>query len=219
MGALGVAVMAYQAYKSKRAGDQAKNSANDLRKAATSPFESRLSQGYLPPELRMGNTGPLLGAGVQGIGDLIKNPGGLSGNVADAIRPQLGLESQSIGQNFQNMQQQNAGNAARGNAPISIKNALSSALDTQQERAMRESRMGALTQSDQLRRQDLDQTYKLLDTILQFLSSGRGASIPGLTGAANISQQNSAAQMAALAAMMQSSSGSYSSYMNNGKGP
>lgn len=152
-------------------------------------YGGSLLQRMLPQALRAGQTDKILGAGVQGIGNLIMNPGGLSPNVSDAIRPQQAMESQSIQQNFRNMQQQNAGNAARGNAPISIKNALSSALDTQQERSMRQSRMESLMQSGLLQRQDAEQVYKLLDTILQFMSSGRGQGVQGLAAASGIGLQ------------------------------
>lgn len=158
-------------------------------------WENNQIQRYLPAPLRQNVTNPMLATGLAGIADLLRNPGGLSPTVSDAIRPQLAQESQSIAQNFRNLQGQNAGAAARGNAPTSIKDALAAALDVQQERAQREARGQALTQSDALRRQDLEQTYKLLDILLQYVASGRGQGIAGLGQAAATAQARQASQL------------------------
>ncbi len=71
-------------------------SSKDLRRLANAPFESGTLQKFLPPSLRIGETGDILQSGVQGIGELIRNPGGLSPNVLDAIRPFLAQESENI---------------------------------------------------------------------------------------------------------------------------
>ena len=167
-----------------------------LSKAATAPYGSNLIQGFLPPALRYPLTDPYLARGVAGIGELISQPGQLSPSVGTSIMPRLASESQSIATNFRNIRANQLGATARTNTPLSIQGALGSALDTAQERAQREARMGALTESDQLRRQDLSQTYALLDAILQFTQSGRGGAITGLGQAANLAQNRQAANLA-----------------------
>lgn len=154
-----------------------------LNTLAKATYYSSGMQAYLPQALRAKQTDPLFSSAMSQIGNLINNPGGLNPNVADAIRPYLASQSQQIGQNFQNMQSQNAGMAARGNMPVSIKGALQNALDVSQERAQREAQMGALSQSESLRRSDLNQFYQLLDTILKFTSTGRGQGLEGMGAA------------------------------------
>ncbi len=115
----------------------ATKSEKDLRRLSKAPFESFDLQKFLPPSLRFGNTGEFLRSGIQGIGDLIQNPGGLSPNVLDAIRPFLAQESENIATNFRGTRANQAGAAARSNLPVSIKNALASSLDVSEERAQR----------------------------------------------------------------------------------
>jgi len=171
---------------------------------ATAPYSSDVIQGFLPPALRDQFTGPMLTSGMEGIAELLRNPGGLSPGVADAIRARLAEESQSIAQNYRGIQSQQAGAAARGNVPTSIKGALQSALDVAQERAQRGARQTALTESDTLRRQDLSQVYALLDALLQFTSSGRGQATAGLGAAAQSSAQRQAAMMALIGNLLSS---------------
>jgi hypothetical protein len=174
----------------------------DLQALSKAYYGGSLLQRMLPVALRTKTTDPMLAKGMENISNLLNNPGGLSPTVSDAIRPQLAMESQSIGQNFQNLQQQNAGNAARGNAPVSIKNALASALDVGQERSQRETRLNALMQSGKLQRQDAEQVYKLLDIILQFMSSGRGQGIQGMASASQVGQKRQADQMSFVSDMI-----------------
>lgn len=170
-------------------------SERDINDLAKSFYEQKPLQRYLPPELRQDKIGPFMSAGVQGLGSLLQNPGGLSPNVSEAILPRLSAESQSIAQNFRGIQSNQSGAAARGNLPTSIKAALQQALDVAQERAQRGARGQALTDSESLRREDLSNVYKLLDTILQFMSSGRGQAIPGLGMTAQMTNQRRASNM------------------------
>ena len=159
-------------------------------------FLSPQSQSFLPPSLREGQTGDILQSGIQGIGQLIQNPGGLNPNIAQAINARVGQESGLVAQNFRGLEQEQAGAAARSNLPVSIKNALSSALGIAQERAQRGVRSSALSESEGLRRGDLGQTFNVMDAILQFLSSGRGNATAGLSAAGqlNFAQQGLAQQ-------------------------
>ena len=166
-----------------------------LRNFSTAGFGSDEIQNFLPLSLRAGFTEPILAQGIQGIGDLIRNPGGLSPNIADAIRARLAVESEGIAGNFRGIRANQAGAAARQNIPVSIRAALESALDVAQSRAQRGARRGALQDSDQLQRSDLDQTFKILDAILQFTSSGRGQAIQGLGASAGASAQRRASNL------------------------
>ena len=176
----------------------------DLSRLSRAPYESGDIQKFLPPELRAGAIGPALESGMGGIAELLRNPGGLSPTVSDAIRQRLASESESIAQNFRGIGSNQQGAAARGNQPMSIKGALQSALDVAQERAQRGARREALQDSESLRREDLGQAFKILDAILQFISSGRGQSIPGLATAANQSGNRQAAQLASIASLLSS---------------
>jgi hypothetical protein len=69
-------------------------------------------------------------------------------------------------------------------------------LDVAQQRAQSGARREALTASDQLRRQDLGQTFNILDAILAFISSGRGQAAQGFATGAGIQQQRQAANQA-----------------------
>ena len=109
---------------------------------------------------------PGLAGGLQGLGELLQNPGGLSPNISQAIAPRLAMESEAIGANFRGIREEQAGAAARGNLPVSIKNALASALNVSQERAQRDARRGAMTESEALRRQDTSQVLDLLALLL-----------------------------------------------------
>lgn len=177
------------------------------RRFATYGFENRNIQKFLPPSLQQPATAKILGEGIQGIGELIRNPGGLSPNVSEAILPRLAAESESITQNYRGIGSQQVGALARGNAPISIKSALQSALDVAQERAQRGARREALTSSEALRREDLGQTFKILDAILQFLEGGRGQFGPGLAAAAQSAQQRQAATQALVGSLISSFTG------------
>lgn len=168
---------------------------------ANDQFETTTWQGFLPPELRRDKTGPIIESGIEGIGNLIRNPGKLSPNVAEAIQPRLAAESETIAQNFRGLGSQQAGAAARGNTPLSIKSALSSALDVAQERAQRGARRDALMQSEALRREDLGKTFSLLESINQFMQGRLGPATAGAGADAQADAQKQAATMAAIAAI------------------
>ena len=92
---------------------------------------------FLSRDATRGLLKPGLTGGLQSLSDLLRNPGGLSPGVSEAILPRLSMESQTISQNFRGLQANQAGAAARGNLPTSIKAALEAALGTAQERAQR----------------------------------------------------------------------------------
>ena len=169
-----------------------------LERLSSAAFDTNTIQRLLPPELRANRTGAIIDTGIQGIGDLIRNPGGLSPTVSDAIRPRLAAESESIAGNFRGIQAQATGAAARSNTPVSLKDAVARAINVAQERAQRGARREALSDSDKLRRQDLNQTFSLLDSILQFISSARGQGIQGLAAATGFDQREQASNLAGI---------------------
>jgi hypothetical protein len=137
-------------------------------------------------------------SGLSNIGELMRNPGGLNPNIADAIRARLSMESDRISQNFRGIGQNQAGMAARTNAPVSIKNALSQALDVSQERAQRDARRTAMVDSEQLRRSDVGETYNILGTILDYINSAKGIGAGAQANAMNANNQRNAAVSGAL---------------------
>ena len=177
----------------------------NLGRAATAPYEE--TERYLPPALRSASIGPTLQSGISGIGELIRNPGGLNPAVADAIRARLAAESGNIAQSYRGIASNQAGAAARGNLPVSIKGALQSALDIAQERAQRGARQEALGESEALRREDLNRTFAILDAILQFMQSGRGGAITGLGQAASFAQNRQASNLAGIGSLLESLTG------------
>lgn len=183
----------------------------EARRIAEANFTDFRLQKFLPPSLRFEQTGGILKSGIQGIGELIKTPGRLSSSVADAIRQRLAGTSENIAANFRGIRANQAGASARSNTPISIKNALSGALDVAQERAQRGARRGALEDTDKLRRQDLGQTFGILDAILQFLSSGRGQAVQGLDVASRSEESAIASRQALIGSVGSSLAGRPSS--------
>ena len=177
---------------------------------ATAPYLNKTLQNTLPPWLRDINTGSMLSTGMQGIAELLMNPGGVSSKLQEAIKERLGSERSNISQNYAGLQSEQAGAAARGNMPVQIKDALARALETNQRRAQGDATRGAIAESEELRRTDVAQTYQLLDTILQYMSSAKGQGIQGLQAAGNIDQTNNAANMALIASLAQGIGQAYS---------
>lgn len=189
-------------YLANRFLNQQTGAERGMLEQSRAPYESWDIQRFLPPELRQQFTGPMLQSGMEGIAELLRNPGGLSPTVSDAIRARLAQESQGIAQSYRGIASQQAGAAARGNLPVSIKSSLQSALDIAQERAQRGARQTALTESDMLRRQDLQQVYALLDTIMQMISARQGQAVQGLGAASQSAQQRQAATLALISSLL-----------------
>ena len=167
------------------------------------PFSHPTVQATLPPWLQNINTGPLLTTGMERIAELIRNPGGTASTLQSAIGDRLNSERANISQNFAGLQSDQAGAAARGNMPVQIKDALARALETNQRRAQGNATRGAVAESEDLRRGDVANTYRLIENILAFLSSSRGQGMQALQGAEAIDQQNNAAQQAMIASLIQ----------------
>lgn len=173
-----------------------------LREAATAPYGSDLIQGFLPGPLRAQLTDPIIQSGIMRLGQLISQPGRLAPGVSEGILPRLAAESENIAGQYRGLMSQQSGALSRANAPLSIRTALESALNTAQERAQRGARREALTDSDLLARQDIGQIYPLLNSMLQFTSSGRGQAIPGLAQSANLAQNRNASNIGAIGTLL-----------------
>jgi hypothetical protein len=181
-------------------------------------FEGPALQNFLPEALRVRNINPFLDAGINNLSQLLLNPGGINPLLGQSTEERIQSETGLVNQNFENIKAEQAGQAARTNVPVSLKGALSKALDTAQARASREVTQNAVAESEDLRRGDVGQTFNLLDTILNFVSSGRGQAVGGLgaAGQLNLQAQNAQAQQnAALSAGIGSLAQSLSSGFGN----
>jgi hypothetical protein len=199
----------------------------DLVKLLSSPFESFQIQKLLPPSLRSffpakrgkrsktgienANITPALTAGIQNIGRLAAQPGTLSPEIAAALQARFSQASQGLASGSQNNLQQLLNRLAAGNASSSAVNTAGAAGLVSQERGQRGLRGQGLSQTDQLQRADSQQVFNLLDTLLQFISSGRGQNVQGLAGAGQlavgqqaITNQQQAAQIASLGSALSS---------------
>ena len=194
--ALGIAALG--AYGSAKANKTPKAGFTD------DSFYDKDIQRFLPHALRAPQIDPTLNRGFAGIADLIANPGRLAPNVAQSIAPRLAVESSRIANDFSGMRANQAGMLARGNAPVSIKSALETMLQRDEGRAQGELRRSALMDSEQLRRADLAQTYDILSAIQGLVNPRLGVAGPLQGQMMSLSQQNAAANQAALASFAQS---------------
>lgn len=159
-------------------------------------FYDKDIQRFLPTALRAPQIDPVLNRGFAGIADLIANPGRLSPNVAQSIAPRLAIESSRIANDFSGMRQNQAGQLARGNAPVSIKSALETMLARQEGAAQGDLRRTALMDSEQLRRADMAQVYDILGAIQGQVNPRLGVAGPLQGQMMAITQQNAAANQA-----------------------
>ena len=171
-------------------------------------FANFQTQRLLPRAFRQSSRGgivdPFIRSGLQGIGQLIQNPGGLAPNVGAAIGPRLSIESERIGRNLRGQQSEAQGNLSRsglGNTPFAA--ALNVALERAAARDQSVARRSALSETDQLRRQDLGQVFQLLQAQLSFLNSGRGIQSQQLGQQFQAANTDRAADAAGQAALLQ----------------
>ena len=212
------------------ARDAAAPAADDLVKLLSSPFESFQIQKLLPPSLRSafptegrrrsrssiesGDITPFLNAGIQGIGQRAARPGLLSPQIAQALQAQFALASQGLAGTSRATAAKLANRLGATGAGSGAKATAGAAGLVGQERAQRGLRGKGLLQTGQLQRADQQQTFNLLDTILQFISSGRGQNIQGLRGAGQLAigqqaftNQQRAANIASLGSALSSIGG------------
>lgn len=115
--------------------------------------------------------GKSLVAGVANLGELFRNPGGISPTISQAIAPYLANQSQDIARSYAGMGQNAAGAMGRaglGSSPFAA--ALEASISNAANRAQGQARNEAMGKSEQLRRQDMDQllnTYKLMADMIQ----------------------------------------------------
>jgi hypothetical protein len=197
-------------------GSGAVKQSRQSEKLAKASFNDVTLQKLLPPSLRFVSGNRFEGftptqlsgdvqAGVQGIGNLIKSPGTLSPTVANALSAMLSRQSFGIAQKGRGSQV--------GADPLR-----SLALNLAQEGGQRTAREGALGESDVLKRQDLGQTFNILDAVLQFLSSGRGQTIAGLQGSGQLALQDQQRSQQRNAAVISAIGSALSGIGGGGKG-
>lgn len=182
---------------------------NNIRIQKYLPFEL-WSDYYMNGQLHKTDFSRSMGAGVKNLGELFRNPGGLQGNVAGAIAPRLAMESDSIGRNTRNIQQEAGGSLARagmGGGPWA--QALNAAIQQGGARQMADARRGAMAESEQLRRQDLSRVMDMYQLLLNFTTAGRNTALGVGTqsiqqGQINTQQQNQqqSGYLAALSAIL-----------------
>ena len=166
-----------------------------------SSFGSKDFNHLLPFWLRRGAVGQsAIGSGMEQIAYLLSHPGQFSPDINQAIGLRLSGESDIIGRNTANSVSQAAGAPARsGTAGTGFSQALQAALQRAGNQDMATARRNAMTDSEQMRRADLDQTYKMLDALLQFTNSARGKQGQTLALQTDISKTNYAANQAQMA--------------------
>ena len=196
-----VAVAAYGALSNK-GGHSGEEQLDKLNRS----FSDWQTQKYLPRELKESNRGgmvqPFLRSGLQGIGQLIQNPGALSPNISGSIAARLAMESEQIGRGTRGQMEEAAGGAARRNLPSTFAEALQRSIATSGNQQQADARRRAIMDSEQLRRSDLAQTFDLYNLILQFISSGKTGMAQGVAGMAGIAGQQNAANQAGIAGLV-----------------
>ena len=187
-------------------------------------FTDFQTQKFLPRELRTPKRGglvqPFLQAGIKGIGELIQNPGRLSPNLSGSIAARLAGESEQIGRGTRGQSEQAAGAGARLGLPATFQEAIQRSIEMQGNRDQASARRGALMDSEQLRRQDLAQTFDLYNLILQFINSGKSGQSQAVAGMAGVAGAQQAGNQAGIAGLVQAlSSAKFPEYLGTQKGP
>lgn len=164
-------------------------------------FRSADRKSWVPTELGTGLT-----SGASNLAELFQNPGGLSSNVSRAIAPRLAMEATQIAANQRNQMSEAKGRAARsGIGGGKFAQALESAIQNAGARNMATARQGAMLQSEQMRRQDLDSMLQYVQMLINGTLQGRniqlGKSAQALDAQKAKSQEKSA-ELAAYASLI-----------------
>ena len=154
------------------------------------PFESKGIQNFLPEWLRTyGGKNPKFSSGMQSgtenLADLFRNPGGLGSNIASAIAPRVAMESEAINRNTQGQLSQAQGAMARSGSGGGFAQALAASIQQAGARQQADTTRTAMSESAQLRRQDLSRLMETYRMLLEFTNAGRQT----LAGQQQIRQQ------------------------------
>ena len=144
-------------------------------------------QRYLPRFLQTsaGNLGQYqthlgneLMAGMRNLGALFRTPGSISPTLSAAISPMLAMETERIGRTTAGQISEAAGAAGRsGLGSSGMAMALQRAIERAGARDISTAKRGAIAQSEQLRRQDLDQMLNLINMITNASFQGRNITL------------------------------------------
>jgi len=189
------------------------SNSEDQYKLLTYPFNSGAIQALLPASLKFGpipkgmpgwkarsspyepgNIEPFINSGVRQLGLLSAFPGVLNPQVAPALKAGTAMQSTQAAQNDTAQAQRVMNRLASTGGSQGANPLATAAMNLSADASQRGVRGAALSQTDQLKRSDTQQTYNLLDAVLKFISSGRGQSVAGLQGAAQLAQSQKAIQ-------------------------
>ncbi len=181
-------------------------------------------QGAFPTGFRTGQTiktptgkkfvwsdfGKSLNAGAANLGDLFRNPGGMSPNTSAALAPIFSQQSNQVArQTAGSMAEARGAQSRSGVASGGWAQALQAAIQNAGNRNLANSRGAAIAQSEELRRNDLATLIQhmqfMTNTGLQVsnLENGQRATSASISQASNQSkQQDRAATMAAIASIV-----------------
>ena len=148
-------------------------------------YKSKGIQGFLPPWLQWytgkGKDKTLspfalgLQGGTNNLADLFSNPGGLGSNISSAIAPRVAMESEAINRNTMGQLSEASGAAARSGSGGGFAQALAASIQQAGARQQANTTRQAMTDSAQLRRQDLSSLLETYRMLLDFTNSGRQA--------------------------------------------
>lgn len=141
-------------------------------------FEARSTQKFLPDFLRTATGkrgerptefGRSLSQSLGLLSQLFTNPGGINPELSQAIAPLLALQSQSIARQSEAELASAQGSLARaGLGSSGIKGALEAAIQRAGNRDIASTRMQAILQSEQLRRDDLARAEEMMRFLADF---------------------------------------------------
>lgn len=148
-------------------------------------YKSKGIQGFLPPWLQwytgQGKNKTLspfalgLQGGTNNLADLFSNPGGLGSNISAAISPRVAMESEAINRNTQGQLAEASGAAARSGSGGGFAQALAASIQQAGARQQANATRTAMSESAQLRREDLSKLLETYRMLLDFTNSGRQA--------------------------------------------
>lgn len=149
--------------------------------------DSKQTQWFKTP---LGNA---LYKGADNLAALFANPGGMSPGISAAINPQLTSETSRIQRQTGNQMSAAAGSMARSGIGGGIAEALQRAIERAGQRDIAGSKRNLMTQSEQLRRQDLSTMMDYLRFITDATLQGRNIQL-GRSAQTMQQQQNQQAQ-------------------------
>ena len=107
-----------------------------------------------------------MNAGIENLANFWRNPGGISPGISAAISPLLANETDRIQRTGANQVSQATGSLARSGVGGGMAAALETAISRANSRDIATARRGAIAQSEQLRRQDMDSLQRMAEFLV-----------------------------------------------------